>query len=93
MKYVGIEYFLAQKYVFLLKKSFPSLFGSVSAHQSNISLGPRGPPPRGRRDWNQNYMEHLENNPDKKIAKRQKKSNESTLASQIMNFFSHADTI
>ena len=38
-------------------------------------------------------MEHLENNPDKKIAKRQKKSDESTLASQIMNFFSHADTI
>ena len=58
------------------KVSRPSLalFGSVSAHHSNISPGPRGPPPRGRRDWNQNYMEHLENNPDKKIAKRKRKS-------------------
>ena len=35
---------------------------------------PEGLTPRGRRDWNQNYMEHLENNPDKKIAKRKWKS-------------------
>ena len=59
---------------FALKSFFVPLLGCVSVHQRNISAGPRGPPPLGGRDWNQNYMEHLENIEQRTFRKQQKEN-------------------